>query len=142
MALKHHIYRIAISYFALFALALLGTGSAMFWLKTGMNTQGIFEYYGAKSITGLSELAHPHLGGMGLFIMVLGHFYCFSAYRQKVQLYFIAMFVAALLVIATPFALMQGYTGAAVLKLAALVMLVLFGTLFSIMLWYLAKESK
>lgn len=132
--MNHRAYRIGIGYFTLFALTLLVSGFVMFWLKTGSSFEGVATYYGDKSVEGLLELAHPHLGSMGLFIMVLGHFFLFTERRHQVRWGFVALFMAALLSILTPYGILEGIVGSVALKLVSVVTLVGLSSYYALLL--------
>lgn len=65
ISMNYHAYKIAIGYFTLFLMASLFSSLVMFIQKTGMDYERTFMYYSDKSVEGLMELAHPHLGGDG-----------------------------------------------------------------------------
>jgi hypothetical protein len=140
----HQSYRIAIAYFVLFGTLLLASGAVLFFNKIGFSYEAVQNYYlgsetlftTPKSSYGLLEVALPHLGSMGLFIMVTGHFLLFSDKRRK-QLatkVVIALFIAALLDIFSGFLIVQGLELFVWVKLAAFALLQLLG-LF--LLWLL-----
>lgn len=137
-------YRYAIAYFTLFSLGLLASGATLFWLKTGLVPSGVTLYYAGgesvpgKSTLGLLETAVPHLGGMGLFIMVSAHFMLFGPKAQKRRTARIAviLFVSALLEIGAGFAVAAGIGAAAYVKTAAFAVLVVLGTVLVLtVLW-------
>lgn len=132
--MNHFVYKVAIGYFILFLMALLLTGLTMSYLKTGLDVEGIRLYYADKSVDGLLELSHPHLGGMGLSVMVLGHFFLFTRSRRGERWGTAVMFVAALASITTPFLVLAGYTFAAWAKLLGVLLLVLVGLVLSLLL--------
>lgn len=78
-------YRIAILYFCLFSLLLLGSSVALFSTKIGLSADAVSTYYQgsdallipAKSFEGLLEIITPHTFSMALFVMVLTHFILF-----------------------------------------------------------------
>ena len=84
-------YRYAIAYFTLFGFLLLASGIWLFALKIGFSVDAITAYYlgseaaytQPKSVHGLFEVALPHLGSMGLFIMVTGHFLIFTPSKER-----------------------------------------------------------
>ncbi|MEA1920241.1 MAG: hypothetical protein U9N52_10400 [Campylobacterota bacterium] len=132
--MKYRSYRIAIAYFSLFSIALVMSGLAMFILKTGFSFNGVSEYYLGKSVEGLLELSHPHFGAMGLFIMVLGHFFVFTALRNRVSKGFLALFVLALLALGTPFLILKGFAWMSIVKIFSVTSFVLLSVYFSIKL--------
>jgi len=135
VALKHQAYRIAIGYFALFCIALLVSGLMLLILKTGINIEGVFTYYHTKSYEGLLELTHPHLGAMGVFIMVIGHFFLFTPLRHRMKWWLILFFAAALSSLVAPFLILQGFVFGAWSKMISdLLLLVLTIGLSSILL--------
>lgn len=140
----HQSYRYAIAWFVLFGTLLLLSGMVLFFSKIGFSYESVQSYYlgsealfsAPKSSYGLLETALPHLGSMGLFIMVTGHFLLFSDKRRK-QLatkVVIALFIAALLDIFSGFLIVQGLELFVWVKLAAFAVLQLLG-LF--LLWLL-----
>lgn len=113
----------------------------MFALKTGVGFEGVLAYYGEKSFDGLLELSYPHLGGMGLYTMVLGHFFLFTALRKRVRALFVLLFVLAFLTIAAPYAVLAGLKLGAVVKVASVVGLILLASFFSLRLWIYAQAD-
>jgi hypothetical protein len=116
----------------------------LFFSKIGFSYGAVESYYlgsealfsAPKSSYGLLEVALPHLGSMGLFIMVTAHFLLFSDKRKK-QLatkVVIALFIAALLDIFSGFFIVGGISQFIWVKLAAFAVLQLLG-LF--LLWLL-----
>jgi hypothetical protein len=130
-------YRYAIAYFTLFGGLLLISGFWLFALKIGFTPSQVAAYYlgdpslftAPKSFTGLMESALPHLGGMGLFVMVTAHFLHFAPKKKKrgAKKMAVALFVAALLDIFCPFAIINGFALFAWVKLAAFAALQLLG---------------
>jgi len=104
--MTHQAYRLSIIYFTLFALLLLTTGATLFFSKIGFSFEAIHNYYAgnealfmnAKSTYGQLETLVPHLGAMGLFIMVMGHFILFASKKRRkgIVTIFILLFIAAL----------------------------------------------
>ena len=137
--MNHRLYRIAIGYFALFSLMLLGSGAWMFFQKTGFALAKITAYYGTKSVEGVWELSYPHLGGIGLFIMVLGHFFMFTPLRHHVHKGFILLFVTALLMIFTPFGLIAGWGWLSIIKFFSVISVLAFGEYYALCLIFLIK---
>ncbi len=84
-------YLYAITYFSLMSLLLIISGIWIFIEKIGFNLASIIAYYAgdqlhgipAKSLYGQLEVLVPHLGAMGLFIMVVMHFLVFTPVREK-----------------------------------------------------------
>lgn len=111
-------YRQAIAYFALFGVLLLASGMVLFFSKIGFSYEAVQSYYlgnealyiNPKSSYGLLEVALPHLGAMGLFIMVTGHFLLFSDKRRKhlATKTVAALFVVAFLEIFSGFLIVEG----------------------------------
>ncbi|MCJ7765659.1 MAG: hypothetical protein MUP09_06935 [Thiovulaceae bacterium] len=140
----HQSYRFAIAYFVLFGTLLLASGAVLFFSKIGFSYEAVQSYYlgnkalfsAPKSSYGLLEVALPHLGSMGLFIMVTGHFLLFSDKRKKrlATKVVIALFIAALLDIFSGFFIVEGWSFFIWVKLAAFAVLQLLG-LF--LLWLL-----
>jgi len=142
-------YRWAIAYFTLFSLALLASGAALFWLKTGMTPSGVTLYYAGgnaapgKSTLGLLETAVPHMGGMGLFIMVTAHFMLFGPKTQKRRTARIAviLFVSALPEIGAGFAAAAGVGGAVYVKLGAFAVLAVLGSVLALTVFFTALRG-
>ncbi|UFS61362.1 hypothetical protein LOH54_06775 [Sulfurimonas sp. HSL-3221] len=139
-------YRFAVVYFALFGLLLLASAAALFASKIGFSVQGIELYYlgsdtvPGKSAYGLLETAVPHLGAMGLFIMVGAHFLLFAtdtAKRRAIRLA-LTLFAAALLDIVSGYFIASGSTLWVWIKLASYLLLSLLGTLLMLQLIYYA----
>ena len=111
-------YRQAIAYFALFGVLLLASGMVLFFSKIGFSYEAVQSYYlgnealyiNPKSSYGLLEVALPHLGAMGLFIMVTGHFLLFSDKRRKRQAKKVVtvLFVVTFLEIFSGFLIIEG----------------------------------
>ncbi len=133
----HQSYRIAIAWFALFGVLLLASGTALFFSKIGFTYESVQNYYlgskalfiNPKSSYGLLETALPHLGSMGLFIMVTGHFLLFASKEKKryARKVVIALFIAALLDIFSGFLIVEGWTFFVWVKLLAFGALQLLG---------------
>jgi hypothetical protein len=133
-------YLFALSYFAIMALLLLASGIWIFVEKIGFTPGAIVAYYAgdealgrsAKSIYGQLEVTVPHLGAIGLFIMVIMHFLIFVPKKRQKYLVIIALitFSAALLNIASGIFVSVGYHTFAMLKLIAF-------SLFSLMLFWI-----
>ncbi len=131
------VHRYVIVYFALFGVLLLASGLWLFGMKAGFGVETIAEYYlgneallkPPKSREGLLEIAVPHLGGMGLFIMVSAHFVLFTSQRSRRLMVWVAAlcFIGALLAIASPFAIIAGWGVFAGVKLAAMVLFQITG---------------
>ena len=129
----HQSYRFAIAYFALFGALLLGSGALLFFQKLGMSYESVQNFYlgskvaftQVKSTFGLLETALPHLGAMGLFIFVTGHFMLFSSKKekQKTILPIVFLFIAALFDIGSGFLIVQGWTFFVGVKIAAFLLL-------------------
>ena len=142
----HRAYRFAIGYFALFGLLLLGSGGWLFFAKIGMTPEAVSLYYlgsgavAGKSAYGLLETAVPHLGAMGLFVMVAAHFLLFApakAKRRAVKLV-PALFAAAAFDIAAGTVIASGHTAWVWVKLLAFGMLMLLSTYLLLILLYYA----
>ena len=133
----HQSYRVAIAWFALFGALLLASGMVLFLSKIGFSYEAVKSYYlgsetlfiNPKSSYGLLETALPHLGSMGLFIMVTGHFLLFSDQRKKrlAKKTVVFLFIAALLDIFSGFLIVEGWTFFVWVKLLAFGMLQLLG---------------
>jgi len=140
-------YRYAIFYFGVFALALLLSGAVLFIEKLGIDAQSIEAFYlgdksafaQPKTAAGLLETALPHLGAMGIFIFVAGHFFLFAAPRTKraMILPLKLFFAAALLDIASGFLIVMGIGIFVFVKLAAFLALQFTGLL---LLFFLFRE--
>jgi hypothetical protein len=130
-------YRYAIAYFTLFGGLLLLSGFWLFALKIGFTPSHVAAYYlgdealftAPKSFAGLMESALPHLGGMGLFVMVTAHFLHFAPRKKKpgAKRMAVILFIAALLDIFSPFAIINGFAFFAWVKLASFFALQLLG---------------
>lgn len=130
----HQAYRLSIFYFTLFALLLLATGLTLFISKIGYSFADISNYYAgnealfinAKSSYGQLETAVPHLGGMGLFIMVMGHFLLFASKKAKkhMRLVFILLFIVALLDIFSGFLISSGLNFFTIVKFFSFLILI------------------
>jgi hypothetical protein len=140
----HSAYRTAIGYFALFGLLLLGSGAVLFFSKIGFSPEAMTLYYlgndesAGKSAYGLLETAVPHLGAMGLFIMVLGHFMLFApnkAKRKAIKLTVTLLIAAAFDIISGPM-IAAGYTFWVWIKLGAFATLLLLGVLLALFILY------
>lgn len=133
----HQSYRVAIAWFALFGALLLASGMVLFLSKIGFTYEAVKSYYlgsetlfiNPKSSYGLLETALPHLGSMGLFIMVTGHFLLFSDQRKKrlAKKTVVFLFIAALLDIFSGFLIVEGWTFFVWVKLLAFGLLQLLG---------------
>ena len=133
----HQSYRIAIAWFALFGALLLASGMVLFFSKIGFSYEAVKSYYlgsevlfiNPKSSYGLLETALPHLGSMGLFIMVTGHFFLFTTKQQKQHAIkiVISLFIVALLDIFSGFLIVEGWTFFVWIKLLAFGILQLLG---------------
>ncbi len=112
-------YRAAILYFTFFAVMLLVSGTWLFATKIGLSPDAVTLYYLGnealfqmpKSSEGLLEIVLPHLGGMGLFIMVSAHFMLFAPKNrhQWAKITAIILFTTALLDIFSPYAIINGF---------------------------------
>ncbi len=130
-------YRFSVAYFSLFGILLLLSGLWLFGLKIGLTPDTVAAYYlgseeaftQPKSTHGLLEIAVPHLGAMGLFIMVSVHFLIFvPKERRRFALPLsIVLFTAALLNIFAPFAIIAGFHSFVWIKIVALITLQLLG---------------
>ncbi|MGB5964116.1 MAG: hypothetical protein WBG65_01115 [Sulfurimonadaceae bacterium] len=133
----HQSYRIAIAYFTLFGTLLLASGMVLFFSKIGFSYEAVQSYYlgnealftSPKSSYGLLEVALPHLGSMGLFIMVTGHFFLFTTKQKKQHVIkiVIGLFIVALLDIFSGFLIVEGWTLFIWVKLLAFGVLQLLG---------------
>lgn len=95
----HKAYKVSIVYFSLFTLLLLISGTMIFELKIGFESQRALSYYigndeafiAAKSNSGVLKLILPHIFGFALLSMVVLHFVAFTRYKNtmfaKVLLY-------------------------------------------------------
>ncbi len=133
----HQSYRFAIAYFTVFGALLLISGAVLFASKLGFSYESVSTFYlgsqsgfsQPKSSYGLLETALPHLGAMGLFIFVIGHFLLFTDKRQKNRAIkpLILLFGAALLDIASGFFIIQGWAFFIWVKIAAFLLLQILG---------------
>ena len=133
----HQSYRIAIAYFTIFGAFLLISGAVLFVSKLGISYESVQMFYlgnkaqftQPKSAYGLLETALPHLGAMGLFIFVAGHFLLFTktAQKQRAIKPVILLFIAALLDIGSGFLIVQGVTFFIWVKLLSFLLLQLLG---------------
>ncbi len=141
-------YRYSVAYFSLFGLILLLSGLWLFGLKIGFTPDAVSAYYlgsaemftQPKSTHGLLEIAVPHLGAMGLFIMVSAHFLIFvpKERRRHALALSIALFTTALLNIFAPFAIIAGLHSFIWIKLISLIALQLLGLH---LLWVIFSEA-
>ena len=133
----HQSYRIAIAYFTIFGALLLISGAVLFVSKLGISYESIQAFYlgnkaqftQPKSTYGLLETALPHLGAMGLFIFVTGHFLLFTTKQQKQRAIkpVIILFIVALLDIGSGFLIVNGLSVFIWVKIAAFLLLQLVG---------------
>ncbi len=133
----HQSYRYAIAWFTVFGALLLTSGALLFFSKIGFSYEAVQSYYlGSealfsvpKSSYGLLEVALPHLGSMGLFVMVTAHFLLFASKERKRHAVkpVIALFAVALLDIVSGFLIVEGWTLFVWVKLAAFALLQLLG---------------
>jgi len=139
-------YRFAIVYFALFGLLLLASAAWLFSVKIGFSPEAVRSYYlggdahPGKTLYGLLEIAVPHLGAMGLYIMVSAHFLLFApgrAKRRAVPLA-IALFAAAALDIVSGRLIAAGHPLWAWIKLGAFAALTVLAVTLSLQLVYYA----
>lgn len=141
-------YRYAITYFALMSILLLISGTWLFAAKIGFSPEALSAYYlgdaarytQPKSMHGLLEVALPHLGSTGLFIMVTGHFLIFTPAKKRrmAVVLVIALLAAALLNILSPFGIIAGFTLFAWLKLFAFATFEILGLL---LLWLVFEAT-
>ncbi len=130
-------YRYAIVYFTLFGVLLLLSGLWLFGMKAGLSIEIITDYYlgndalftQPKSNEGLLEIAVPHLGATGLFIMVSAHFILFTPQRERrIMVWLIVLwFLSALVNIFAPFAIIAGVNVFVGIKLMAFIVFELLG---------------
>ncbi len=115
---------------------LLVSGVTLFLSKIGIGLDDITKYYhgdealyiSAKSFYGLLESSTPHLGAMGLFIMVIGHFILFVShkYRKGIVPIFIALFISAFLDIVSGFFVSRGFLWFSILKQVSFITFISF----------------
>ncbi len=125
-------YLFALFYFCIFGVLLLASGIWVFAEKAGFAPQDVMMYYGgdesagipAKSLYGQLEVVVPHLGAMGLFIMVCVHFMMFVPRPRwhRIRRLSIVAFLSALASIGSGILISEGYAVFAFVKLAALVL--------------------
>lgn len=140
-------YRYSVAYFALFGMLLLLSGLWLFGVKIGLSPEAIKTYYlgsealfaQPKSIHGLMEIAVPHLGATGLFIMVSAHFLIFVPKERRAHALSlsIVLFITALINIFTPFAIIAGYHSLVWIKITSFIVLQTTGLY---LLWILLTE--
>lgn len=133
----HQAYRLSIFYFSCFALLLLVSAVTLFISKIGFSLEAIEAYYAgnealfitAKSSYGQLETAVPHLGAMGLFIMVTGHFLLFAPKHTRKGMIpiFYLLFIAVLGDIFSGFFIAKGIALFIWIKLLSFVLLVVLG---------------
>jgi len=133
----HQSYRYAIAYFAIFGALLLISGAILFVSKLGLSYESVSLFYlgnkeqfcQPKSAYGLLETALPHLGAMGLFIFVTGHFLLFSskAQKHKAILPIKLLFIAAFLDILSGFLIVEGFHFFIWIKIISFLLLQLLG---------------
>jgi len=129
----HQSYRFAITYFAIFGALLLISGAVLFVSKLGISYESVQTFYlgnkvefiQPKSTFGLLETALPHLGAMGLFIFVTGHFLLFAPKKEKQKAIFpvITLFTAAFFDIISGFLIIQGWEIFIFIKIIAFLLL-------------------
>lgn len=125
-------YLFAIAYFALMSLLLLGSGLWLFIEKIGFDVEDIMIYYAgdstlglpAKTLYGQLEVVVPHLGAMGLFIMVMTHFLIFAPKERRTALIPIAIvtFLSAFLNTVSGLAISYGMNIFAYIKLGSFIL--------------------
>jgi len=130
-------YRYSIIYFTVFALLLLLSGVWLFSLKMGVNYAMLEQYYlgsearfmQPKSYEGLLEVTLPHVGAVGLFIMVTAHFILFTPQRERRMMFWLTAlwFLSAVGNIAAPFAIVAGWHAFTGVKLMAFMLFELLG---------------
>ncbi len=143
----HQSYRFSIIYFSIFGVLLLLSGATLFLSKLGLSYESVSTFYlgsavqfsQPKSSYGLLETALPHLGAMGLFIFVTLHFMLFAGKKEKQKSVApaIALFVAALLDIASGFMIVQGFSIFVWVKIVAFISL----ELLSLYLLYILFQN-
>lgn len=101
--MMHRAYKVAIFYFTLFSLLLLYTIVALVNEKIGFSLESITHYYSEKSFEGLLEIAIPHFMAIGLFVMVLSHFFLFTSSKMNVKRVIPFYYITALVLITSTF---------------------------------------
>jgi hypothetical protein len=142
----HRAYRFAIVYFVLFGLMLLLSAGALFLSKIGFSAEAVSLYYlgsdtvAGKSPYGLLETAVPHLGAMGLYIMVTAHFLLFApaGAKRRAVAPAVALFLAAALDIVSGAFVAAGYQTWIWIKLAAFAALMTLCLYLSLLILYYA----
>jgi len=147
----HQSYRLAVIYFTLFGLLLLMSGAILFVEKLGMSYESISLFYlgseaqftQPKSTFGLLETALPHLGAMGLFVFVIGHFLLFTPKKEKARAIVpvVLLFIAALLDIISGFIIIQGWTFFIWIKLVSFFSLQIIGLYLLFLVFKSALDS-
>ncbi len=138
-----NIYRYAIVYFTLFGVLLLCSGIWLLGMKAGFSLEALTQYYlgsdvmmtRAKSNTGLLEVAVPHMGAIGLFIMVTSHFILFTPQRERRRMMWLMAlwFLSALGNVFAPFVVIAGFDAFVGVKLMAFFLFQFLGFYF---LWH------
>ncbi len=129
-------YIFSVFYFSLMALFLLFSGVWIFIEKIGLSIDSIIRYYAGSTVDGITEkslygqleVMVPHLGAMGLFIMVTIHFLVFTPLRRKKYflLFSTGVFITAFLNIVSGMVVSFGIEQFAAVKLTAFVLFSLF----------------
>ena len=133
----HQSYRIAITYFTIFGALLFISGAVLFVSKLGISYESVQTFYlgntsqfiQAKSTYGLLETALPHLGAMGLFVFVTGHFLLFASKKEKQNAIkpVIVLFMVALLDIISGFLIVSGWSFFIWIKIISFMLLQIIG---------------
>ena len=119
-------YKVAITYFILFSLLLLGSGAWIFSQKIGFAYESVLHYYlgnaaafeSPKTYEGLLKTILPHIFAFGLFVMVVLHFVIFTTKRNTkefIVLIYLA-FLSAFFEIFSPFMILEGFEFFAYIK--------------------------
>ena len=120
-------YKVAISYFILFCLLLLGSGAWIFAQKIGFSYHSVLSYYlgdtatfaSPKTYEGVLKTILPHIFAFGLFVMVVLHFVIFTTKRNTKEfsvLIYLA-FLSAFFEIFSPFMILEGFEFFAYIKI-------------------------
>jgi len=135
-------YRIAILYFGLFSLLMIGSGFWIFILKSGFTFEGMKSYYAPKSYEGILKIAQPHLLSIGIFIMVSSHFFLFSKYKSSMSLISKILYISAFVMITSTFGIDETDSFFILLKAIALIIFILISLLVSFKLLLVSSSYK
>ncbi|MBA1432871.1 MAG: hypothetical protein FAF04_04605 [Epsilonproteobacteria bacterium] len=125
--MPNNAYRVAITYFILFSLLLLGSGIWIFAHKIGFSYESVLHYYtgdaaafeAPKTYEGMLKTILPHIFAFGLFVMVVLHFVIFTAKRNTKEFQFLIYlaFTTAFFELFSPFIILWGFHFFAYIKI-------------------------